>query len=516
VADRDVIPTIMALLQDARARQDGWPKRLRVDEAARLAALLRTVPVLELTSIDWSLDPWSYDRTGNAQAWLRLFEKQASIPDSWAWLAISTLDRSGFVRQAAVEALGRDAPIEAAPFLVLRTSDWVLQVRTVAEALVQHHLSRLTPAALLPSLEVALQIEERLSGARATSARAVRERFQAAPDEILIVGLKKSGPRTQRWCLREIVARRSPHLADALRAAFGSSSAVLRFEAATALAHVPQEVRGLLISFALEDHVGFVRRAAVEAVPTAELNTTDLERLLLDSNRAARELAQREWHRRHGVTPAPWYRDRLTSRRVAARAAALLGLAEVGEEADAAEAVVRLDDASWRVRLMSLRCITKLAPAEAAAAALEALGDSSHKVVIAAASVAIRHPSPRMQVKAEQLIFSPDVSRRRTGLRLLRAGGVVWQAETLDKLLRSAPSLQRDALILLDKFVTRGLVGHPLPPALRDRLIEAVNASELPPFINERRPLREWNFRRRAEIQRARILFGLRSAATAE
>src|SRR5581483_8800705 len=271
----------------------------------------------------------------------------------------------------------------------------------------------LAPTALLPSLEVALQIEERLGGQRGAGARAVRERFHTASDEILIAGLKQGGPRTQRWCLREIVARRSPHLADALHAAFGCSFTVLRFEAATAMAHVPQPLRGQLIGIALEDDVGFVRRAAVEAVPPAELSTTNLERLLLDSNRAARELAQHEWRRRHGASPAAWYRERLASRRAVARAAALLGLAEVGEQADAAEAVVRLSDPSWRVRLMSLRCIGKLAPAEAAGAALEALGDSSHRVVMAAASIAVRHPSPAMQVKAEQLIFSPDAFRRR-------------------------------------------------------------------------------------------------------
>lgn len=488
-----------------------------MDEAARLAALLRIVPVLELASIDWSFDPWSYDRTGDAHAWLRLFEDQASVPDSWAWIAISTLDRSGFVRQAAIEALGRDAPLEAVPFLVLRTSDWVPQVRTVAEALVQHHLKRLAPTAVLPSLEVALQIEERLGGLRAAGARAVRERFYTAPDELLIAGLKQGGPRTQRWCLREIGARRSPLVADALQAAFSSSSTVLRFEAATALAHVPRdprEVRGRLIGIALEDHVGFVRRAAVQAVPSTELSRANLERLLLDSNRAAREVAQREWHRRHGTSPAPWYRERLTSRRATARAAALLGLAEVGEEGDAAEAVVRLNDPSWRVRLMSLRCISKLAPAETAAAALEALGDSSHKVVRAAASIALRHPSPSMQVKAEQLIFSPDGSRRRTGLDLLRVGEVVWQGETLDKLLRSGPALQSDALALLEKFVTRRLVAHRLPQNLRDRLVEAVNACELPPFVNEWGPQREWSRRRQAEKQRARILFGLKAAAT--
>jgi hypothetical protein len=42
-----------------------------------------------------------------------------------------------------------------------------------------------------------------------------------------------------------------------------------------------------------------------------------------------------------------------------------------------------------------------------------------------------------------------------------------------------------------------------------------VNACELPPEVGERGPYADWNRRRRAERQRDRILFGLRSAATA-
>lgn len=147
VAHTAELHEIIALLHAARSRRDGWPNTLRVDEAARLAALLRVVPVLELASIDWSFD-YSYP-PAPAHRWVHLFEKHASLADSWAWFAISTLDRSGFVRQAAVEALGRKAPVEAVPFLVLRTSDWVPQVRTIAEAVVDHCLKRLGPLDLL-------------------------------------------------------------------------------------------------------------------------------------------------------------------------------------------------------------------------------------------------------------------------------------------------------------------------------------------------------------------------------
>lgn len=513
---RKEIREIVELLQEARRRRDGWPKTLRMDEAARLAALIRAIPALELTSIDWTFDPYSYSYTYPVEAasrWLRLLERHTSVPGSWAWLAISTLDRSGFLRQAAVEALGRETPVEAVPFLVLRTADWVPQVRAVAQALLERCLERVRPIDLLPSLEVALEREARVTGSRGAGARIVRERMQVAPDEVLLAGVGSSAARSQRWCLRELLARRSGLLAEALRVAFRSSSTALRFEAAAALGHVPMPDRDEMLGLALGDHVGFVRRAAAEAIAATELRESDLEHLLLDFNRAGRGLAQSEWARRHGTSAAAWYRERVNARQSSARAAALLGLADVGEQDDAAEAVVRLDDPSWRVRLMALRCISKLAPAEAEEVALAALGDSSHRVAAAAASISLRHPSPRMYAKAEQLIFSPDASRHRMGMRLLGAGEVVWQAEVLDKLLRSGAEAQPEALAVLEKLVTRRLAGRRLPQALRDRLVDSVNASALPPYVDERGPLDQWNRRRRAERRRDRILFGLRSAA---
>ncbi len=517
VAHREEISKIVELLHDARKRRDGWPKSLREDEATRLAALLRTVSVLELSSIDWSFDSysWSYARPqADARRWLKLFESHAATLGSWAWFAISTLDRSGFVREAAVGALGREMPVDAIPFIVLRTTDWVSQVRDAAESVLRQALSAAAPAELLSSLEVALHAEARVGAPRLAGSRAVLERLRAAPDEVLVAGVGRGAIRSQRWCLRELLVRRSAVLTNALRLALRSTSTALRFEAAAALGEVPAGARYELFDVALADRVGFVRRAAAEAVPEGDLREPDLERLLLDFNRAARAVAQRECARRRGTSAAGFYRDHLGARRAAARAAALLGLAEVGEEDDAVEAVVRLEDPSWRVRLMALRCMSKLAPTEASAAALGALGDSSHKVVEAAASIALRHPSPDMQAEAEKLILSRQVSRRKTGLRLLQAGDLVWQAEMIERLLRSSPAAQAEALPILEKLVTRRLLGRRLPHDLRDRLVAAVSASELPSQVDERGPHDQWSRRRRAEKLRDRLLFGLRSAPT--
>jgi hypothetical protein len=78
---------------------------------------------------------------------------------------------SGFIREAAVRLLARNPPPEALPFLVLRTADWVPQVRQCAEPALEASCLGRSPAELLPALEVALELEDRSSGPRTTGAR---------------------------------------------------------------------------------------------------------------------------------------------------------------------------------------------------------------------------------------------------------------------------------------------------------------------------------------------------------
>jgi hypothetical protein len=216
--------------------------------------------------------------------------------DTWHLGVVRRLDaRPIWIREAGGSDLERVPSVEAIPFVVLRTADWVPQVRAAAEAVLCRCLEKRGPKDLLPSLE--------------------------------------------------------------------------------------------LLRLALADRVGFVRRAAAESVAPDELPETELTHLLLDFNRAAPRLAQREWQRRGGRSSAAFYRH---------------------------------------------GCIRKLAAADAMVATLAAVGVPSHKVLDAAAEILVRRPSPDVQRAAERLVFDEEPSRRRVGLRLLEAGDPVWQADLLD------------------------------------------------------------------------------------
>jgi hypothetical protein len=104
------------------------PGQAHLGSAARLAALLRIVPAAELRSLDWSVHP-SWLKRQTTDWWLSFLKKDCSDADGGAWLAIASVDRPGFVREAAVRLLGENPPPEAIPFLMLRTADWVPQIR---------------------------------------------------------------------------------------------------------------------------------------------------------------------------------------------------------------------------------------------------------------------------------------------------------------------------------------------------------------------------------------------------
>lgn len=352
--------------------------------------------------------------------------------------------------------LGRAPPPEALPFLMLRTADWVSQVRICAEIALEAYYRDHSYADLLPALEVALEIESR-SFARTIGARALRELVGKADDAFANTGKLSPGERAN------------------------------------------------LLPRALSDRLGFVRRAALQAVPLREVPQAALEGLLIDSSRAIREEARRELERRSpGISSASIYRGLLASTRATDRALGLTGLAEVAGDEDAAEAVVRLEDASCRVRLAALRCLDRLAPNDAEEAALAALNDSARKVVALAAAISARHPSSRVQLAAEKLIASSDTFRHRVGMRLLKAGSVEHQVEVLAALL-AEPLTQGEALAALDKCVSSRLVGgRELPGALGRRLADAISRCRVP---------EDWHRQRLEERQRQRILFALRSSA---
>ncbi|HWB60555.1 MAG TPA: hypothetical protein VG733_13765 [Chthoniobacteraceae bacterium] len=121
-----------------------------VSAAARtLSVLLPRVPVMALVSFERELREsdqyWGY--TGPLEKFPRPgWKRIKKAPESrWAFATLAS-ERSGFVRENALEELRGDDSGDTLPFVLLRTNDWVEEVRTLARDIVRSKLGIIPPA----------------------------------------------------------------------------------------------------------------------------------------------------------------------------------------------------------------------------------------------------------------------------------------------------------------------------------------------------------------------------------
>src|SRR5260370_25965727 len=102
-------------------------RRREVNQSAEqlLSLLLRSLRSSELPGLDEQMrgyGPWwaSWDRIEPAD--VRRLKQRAS---SWASLAVLSMHRSGYVREAALRLLAETKDGTALPYLFIRLNDWV-------------------------------------------------------------------------------------------------------------------------------------------------------------------------------------------------------------------------------------------------------------------------------------------------------------------------------------------------------------------------------------------------------
>ncbi len=128
----EAYPYLLPLALD----QDVRPATAAAEAIARLSA---KVPPHRLPGLDEELRWWpGYLRELDAGPWrdigpddLVRFERFG--PGGQGLLRAASAHWNGFVRQAAVERLAREADGAELPFLLVRLNDWVWQVRSAAE-----------------------------------------------------------------------------------------------------------------------------------------------------------------------------------------------------------------------------------------------------------------------------------------------------------------------------------------------------------------------------------------------
>ena len=217
-------------------------------------------------------------------------------PASWDEWIVATTDRSGFVREAAVNALGQSGHGPALPALLGRLNDWVPEVRSAALGavtafLVEEHASSWSSALA--------QVATLARGGRADHSQILGlvAGFLVEPRVLAAVkaGDTEMSREGRRYLLRlEFEAADAEGRFELLRSALQSTDVVVASIAATKIHSVAESSRRLeLAKLACVSGFAPIRAAGLrEATSLGEqLPAALLEDLCLDSNSFVRSLA---------------------------------------------------------------------------------------------------------------------------------------------------------------------------------------------------------------------------------
>jgi hypothetical protein len=314
-------------------------------------------------------------------------------------LQLAMCHPSGHVREAAIRRSATCADGSEIPFLLLRTNDWVLPVRELAQAALRarlgaHHLPDLVAAlpvldemprwgrlgdtaliddihvllgsaAAVPALRAALSSPDRFVRRGAFRRLIEREASQGDPQgpyresaggldpraEVVAGALRDADPAIRTWVERWLIA--------------GSDRVFLAFSEAL-----------------LRSRLGANRLAAARRLPTLDLAVPWRE-LLFDDHAGVRALAQ-QTALDAGGEPDVEYRARLATSRARRLGVALIGLSETGGGDDATVMRGYLTDRLPAVRRGALGALVHVEVDDAVELCLASLDDGSPSVSHAA------------------------------------------------------------------------------------------------------------------------------------
>jgi hypothetical protein len=239
--------------------------------------------------------------------------------------------RNGYVREAAVPLLGRHPTPLSVGMLVVRSGDWVLEVRSVSQAVLRDVVAREGPDVLLPCLAL---IQE-MSGGDARSRPFAVELLDlaAAASPAGLRGALRGTDRRARRAAARLLARTAGALAALDDALNQGDPIALALVAEAALADAPLAVVERL---SRPPTIPRVRARALARLleVSADGAAAHAERALMDRTASVRAVAQRHL-RRVGSDVATLYAAHLLTPALASgpTAVAVRGLTEAGSRA---------------------------------------------------------------------------------------------------------------------------------------------------------------------------------------
>ena len=428
-------------------------RRREVNQPAEeiLALLLRSLRPSELPTLDDQMrgyGPWwaSWDRIEPAD--VRRLKEGAT---TWASLAVLSMHRSGYVREAALRRLAESKDGTELPYIFIRLNDWVVEIHRLAESAIA---ARLTPrsAAGLVQLLPLVGLLGRWSRAPDDMESRITEVLSAAESRpAMLSGLRSNDVGVRRRVLRLLIEAGGESLHSFLQTALQDEDVVVRTWAAAAARKVldGQDLREAL------DEIGRNRSARVRqealigwVTRFPEESHDRLVAALLDRLATVRGFAQFEL-RRGGFDVVAFYRGRIANLQ---SPEPIVGLGEVGSPEDTILVEPYIRAADERMRIAAVHAIDRLGGDKRASLLVSALGDPAPAVSKAARRVLVRRPQG-VDFEAVLSIFQEDgrSSVRRNSLQVLTAASKwAWLRYSLVAVSDTDPDIRADGLGQID------------------------------------------------------------------
>lgn len=306
-----------------------------------------------------------------------------------ALLCLLSCVSDGHVREWAVRAMSHETLDRELPFLIIRTNDWVAQVREAAISALSAYLTPEHGDTLVRNLAY---IEHAASYRRAPGAVGLAKRILAllatAPfAPALRKGLAGGTGAIARSSLALAWENPDVPTAEAVDAATAHPDPFVRLRLAELLADAPGDAEfDRAVSILTADRFAPVRRQALRLILRHSPGRAEdaCRKLLFDPSARVRLLAQFSARTDHGIDIAQAYLDALETGAPETTEGALLGLADLGVRPDPAMAAPYLKDPRARLR----------------AAAIHALSPDPDAISVRRLVTLLRDPSPRVSREA--------------------------------------------------------------------------------------------------------------------
>jgi HEAT repeat protein len=346
---------------------DLMPLGLADNESVRAAAraaireLLELLPLDSLPLLDEALRRvWGYLEYWHGLRPESVRGLESHSIDDKVFVRLVASHRSGYVRNEALRLLSDDESLEVIPYILLRLTDWVDQVRSAAELLVRKRLR----SEFADGFVICLPLLDRLAGStrlNPTTVIAIHGQLcTVACSAALLRGMSSPSHAVRRRCFKLSIANAAFQLDEVLDKATSDPDVMVRVWAFESAAKIPNCWRRLQ-ERALNDPYSPIRRIVFESLEVdPETPLSSFVAFLMDPSAAIRQSCQHLIDTRFNGSSAAYYRSALDGSTGQAASLCVRGLAETGNADDVKAIAGLISKASARTRSEVVRALRKL------------------------------------------------------------------------------------------------------------------------------------------------------------